>query len=88
MTQLEHAIRLYILKAIELLGGSPAQLAALDGARKEALYDTAAQLGADRYLLAAIGSWGDTLSDQEALQELRGWNDAPWETTPHLRQPS
>ena len=29
---------------------------------------------ADRQLLATIGSWGDTLADEEVLAELREWN--------------
>ena len=31
-------------------------------------------LGADRGLLAAIGSWGDTLADAEVLALLKEWN--------------
>jgi hypothetical protein len=29
--------------------------------------------GADIYLLCAIGSWKDTLSDEEVFRELRDW---------------
>jgi hypothetical protein len=40
------------------------------------MYNAAEALGADRYLLAAIGSW-----------DLRSWNATEWETPPpHLRQ--
>jgi hypothetical protein len=31
-------------------------------------------LGADSGLLATVGSWGDTLDDEEVLRFLRGWN--------------
>lgn len=31
-------------------------------------------LGADRQLLAIVGSWGDTLSHREILRLLREWN--------------
>jgi hypothetical protein len=41
----------------------------------------------DRYLLAAIGSFRDTLDDETALKDLRDWNAADWETPPpHLRR--
>jgi hypothetical protein len=73
MTDLDHAIRLYITKAIELLGAAPAQLAALDGAGKDALYAAAEHLGADCFLPATIGSWGDTREDEEVLEDLRQW---------------
>ena len=32
-------------------------------------------LGADRQLLATVGSWGDTLEDAEVLKLLKEWND-------------
>ena len=31
-------------------------------------------LGADIYLLATVGSWRDTLPDNEVLEKLRSWN--------------
>lgn len=30
--------------------------------------------GADIYLLCTIGSWKDTMSDEEVLEDLRTWN--------------
>ena len=36
-------------------------------------------LGADRELLATVGSWGDTQSDDETLKELRDWNESYYE---------
>lgn len=88
MTDIEQLIRREIYKALESLGGRPETLAAtISGASKEEMSRAAESLGADRFLLAAIGSWGDTLTDAQALQELRDWNDAPGETPPpHLRE--
>jgi hypothetical protein len=33
-------------------------------------------LGADRELLATVGSWGDTLDDEEVLMLIKKWNGA------------
>jgi hypothetical protein len=74
MTDIEKAIRFEICKAIESLGGPTKLLEAVRGGTKEALYEAAERLGADHYLLAAIDSWGDALSDEEVLSELRDWN--------------
>jgi len=30
--------------------------------------------GADMHLLCTVGSWGDTISDEEVLADLRRWN--------------
>jgi hypothetical protein len=38
------------------------------------IYTAAENLGAPAMLLAFIGSWGDTLTDEEVLEELQGWN--------------
>jgi len=38
------------------------------------IYVAFENLGADRNLLAAIGSWGDTLADAEVLALLKEWN--------------
>lgn len=73
MTEIEKAIRSEILTAIALLGGAPELLATLELAGKDEMYRAAERLGADRYLLASIGSWGDTLEDAEVLSDLREW---------------
>jgi len=45
------------------------------------------RLGADRFLLATVGSWGDTLSEEDVLDQLRTWNlglpplDEVWAST-------
>ena len=72
-------------EALASLGADPELLASIDAAEKlqpRALYRIAERLGGDRWLLAAIGSYGDTLSDRAVLEELRDWNAAPWETPP------
>jgi len=40
------------------------------------LYRTFQKLGAPPELLGVIGSWGDTLSDEEVLTMLRVWNES------------
>jgi hypothetical protein len=60
-----------VCKAAERLGGDRERIRALPRAR---LYDALEDLGADRYLLSFVGSWGDTMNDGEVLKELRAWN--------------
>jgi len=69
----EILIRREILKALEWLGGSPDVLARLRGADKRKLYEALEKLGAERELLAAVGSWLDTWTDEQVLEELRKW---------------
>jgi len=38
------------------------------------IYRAFERLGADRELLAVIGSWGDTLEDEDVLTFLKEWN--------------
>jgi hypothetical protein len=38
------------------------------------LYRTLVLLGADNGLLGTIGSWGESLPDEDVLANLRGWN--------------
>ncbi|RJR09334.1 hypothetical protein C4588_04980 [Candidatus Parcubacteria bacterium] len=38
------------------------------------LYRAFQKLGADNELLATIGSYGDTLDDDDVLELLRSWN--------------
>lgn len=38
------------------------------------IYRALELLGADRELLATIGSWGDTLDDEAVLTLLKDWN--------------
>jgi len=70
----EPLVRAEILKAMQWLGASPDQLAMLESAPRMQLYDEAEKLGADRYLLAYIGSWAE--DDVDTLANLRHWNEA------------
>jgi hypothetical protein len=84
---IEVLIRREILKAIEWLGGSPKLVASLRGASKRRLYDALELLGADRELLATVGSWLDTWTDDQVLAALREWNArAAADTLEKLRQ--
>ena len=40
------------------------------------IYNACAALGADSWLLGAIGSWGDSLPDAAVLDRLQAWNAA------------
>lgn len=39
------------------------------------LFRASVLLGADRGILSAVGSWGDSLPDEDVLANLRAWND-------------
>jgi hypothetical protein len=60
-----------LCNAAERLGGDGEQIRALPRAK---IYDALEDLGADRYLLGFVGSWGDTLNDGQVLKELQEWN--------------
>jgi hypothetical protein len=70
MTDIEKAIRTEICKALENLGGPPKMLAAV-GRRAQG---GDVRRGGDRQLLATIRSWGDTLTDEQVLEDLRRLN--------------
>lgn len=57
--------------AIRKLGGEPGALNLTDAWVVNRLLEF---LGADIYLMATVGSWHDTLSDNEVLADLRRWN--------------
>ena len=40
------------------------------------IYIALERLGADLELLSVIGSWGDTLNEEQVLQYLIEWNDS------------
>jgi hypothetical protein len=89
MTDLERAIKAEMRKALASLGADPELLASVDAAEKlhpRALYRFAERLGADRWLLAAIGGLHDTHDDEDVLRELRDWNAAEWEGPARRRQ--
>lgn len=61
-----------LVTALEGLSDEPLLLAPyLAGA----FYRAAGERGADSSLLSIIGSWGDTLPDEEVLAMLREWNE-------------
>jgi len=61
-----------IAMAILKLGGNPETVNLRDVWRVNRVLEF---LGADAYLLATIGCWGDSLlSDAQVLDHVRGWN--------------
>jgi hypothetical protein len=68
---LTEEIMLEIAFAIRKLGGEPGCLNLTDAWAVNRLLEF---LGADIYLMATVGSWRDTLSDDEVLDELKRWN--------------
>lgn len=69
---LTEEIVIEIAFAIKKLGGEPGTLINLMDAW--AVNRLLEFLGADIYLMATVGSWRDTLSDDEVLADLRRWN--------------
>jgi hypothetical protein len=45
------------------------------------LYRTLVLLGADDGLLTTLGSWGESLPDEDVLANLKGWNQATLKET-------
>jgi hypothetical protein len=68
---LTEEIVIEIAFAIKKLGGEPGALNLTDTWAVNRLLEF---LGADIYLMATVGSWRDTLSDDEVLADLRRWN--------------
>jgi hypothetical protein len=58
-------------KAIIRLGGDPAGLNLADTQQVNRVLEF---LGADVHLLCTVGSWRDTMSDEEVLGDLKRWN--------------
>lgn len=50
------------------------------------LYQSLTILGADHHLLCAVGSYGDTLSDEQVLTRIQSWNSEHGDVTDE-RQP-
>jgi hypothetical protein len=57
--------------AIRKLGGNPDTLDLTDTWKVNRLLEF---LGADIYLLTTVGSWRDTQSDEQTLEEIKEWN--------------
>ena len=47
------------------------------------IYRSLVLLGAESDLLGVVGSWGDSLPEQDVLADLKGWNEA---TAKQLKQ--
>jgi hypothetical protein len=68
---LADAIKLELAKAITKLGGDSAGVNLADTWQVNRVLEF---LGADIYLMATVGSWGDTMTDEQVFTELRFWN--------------
>jgi hypothetical protein len=68
------AIIIEIQKAMADLGASPVLAYRAETMTPPAVCEELKRLGADPYLLAIVGSWQDTMSDEEVLDMLRDWN--------------
>lgn len=66
--------------SLKLLGADPATLKLLESTSPlhseviNEIYAKLESLGADSYLLASVGSWGDTLDAEEVLEKIKDWN--------------
>ena len=65
------AITRELITAIQKLGGDPATVNLQDASH---VYRALRFLGADRWLLAAVGSWRDAQGEESVLQDLQRWN--------------
>jgi hypothetical protein len=70
----DQAIVAEVRAALQKLGASEMLVYRAATMLPRAIYEEMERLGADPYLLAFIGSWGDTLTDAEVLGMLRDWN--------------
>jgi hypothetical protein len=68
---MEEAILDELCRAAERLGADGERIRALPRAE---IYDALEDLEADRFLLGIVGSWGDTLNDDQVLVALQRWN--------------
>jgi hypothetical protein len=64
-------IKQEIARAIMKLGGRSETVTLADTFQVNRVLEF---LGADIYLLCTIGSWRDTMSNEETLRDLRTWN--------------
>ena len=79
---MQRSIRSMIVDNLALLGADGETLRKIQprfnrtaGVPVEEIYAIAQRVGADARLLATIGSWGDTLSPNKVLQDLKEWNE-------------
>jgi hypothetical protein len=60
-----------IKRAIRFLGAEPE---AMRLSTPKQCYEALEKLGAHPHLLANVGSWKDTLSDEDVLETMKTWN--------------
>lgn len=72
MPDLTSQITQEISRAIVKLGGDPQEVNLAD---KWQVNYALVLLNADVYLLAVVGSWHTTLSDEEVLADVKAWNE-------------
>jgi hypothetical protein len=69
-----------IQTALRDIGASEDEVRRIPDMSVDELYELQNRLGADPYLQAYVGSWGDTQPDHEILDLLRKWNAETKET--------
>ena len=74
MNSLETEIRAEFAKAMRKLGMPFEMIALAEKASAEEIGEAVRKWGAPVQLKALIGSWGDTLTDEELLHDLRRFN--------------
>lgn len=62
-------------RSLRLLGVSNAEIAAMDTANPQAFYEVIERAGGKSDVLRFIGSYRDTLSNEDVLDGLKHWND-------------
>jgi hypothetical protein len=72
--ELDHAIRTEIARAAVGLGASGAEAERIAGGSRAEIYRALAGLGADRLLLALVGTWRDSDDEVGVLNSLREWS--------------
>lgn len=67
------AIRDEVCKAAARLGAGVVKSEQICSLPPAEVYDALMEIGADRFLLTAVGSWGYK-SDEDVLEQLKRWN--------------
>ncbi|MFI0848665.1 hypothetical protein [Mesorhizobium sp. IMUNJ 23232] len=67
-------------RSLRFLGASEAEIAALNTTDPQSMYDALQRAGGKSDILSIIGSYRDTLSDDEVLERLQHWNTAEFFT--------
>jgi hypothetical protein len=75
-------------RSLRLLGASEAEIAALNTTDQKAMYDALQRAGGKSDILSIIGSYRDTLPDDEVLERLQHWNSARFFTRREEQAPT